>query len=106
LSELEHAPIKAWSFVSFVSEVADGSVEVEVEVEGVGAEREGMERSSSAEAESDEVPNETMSSATLFFLSFLPSYTTDRTEEQLVESSIDGSESEIGDGKLTLTREA
>ena len=42
-------------------------------MEAEGPEREGIDRSIS-EVESEEVPKETMSRATLFFLSFLPSY--------------------------------
>lgn len=62
LSDDDVASTRAESLASFVSGAA-GAKEVEEEADG----REGIERSTSG------VPNEMMSSATLFFLSFLPS---------------------------------
>lgn len=62
MSDEEVASTRAESLLSFVSGEA-GAEEEEEEAEG----REGMERSTSG------VPNETMSSATLFFFNFLPS---------------------------------
>lgn len=62
MSEDEVASTRAASLVSFVSVVGAG-VAADEDEEG----REGIERSTSG------VPNETMSSATLFFFSFLPS---------------------------------
>lgn len=65
LSEEEVASTRAASLVSFVSVVEAGAGAADDEEEEEG--REGIERSTSG------VPNETMSSATLFFFNFLPS---------------------------------
>ena len=63
MSEDEVASTRAASLASFVSVVGAGVAAADEDEEG----REGIERSTSG------VPNETMSSATLFFFSFLPS---------------------------------